>query len=157
MNKFLLIVLFSFTFVFGIDKDNDLIPDDIDKCLETPDGVFVTSNGCTQQLKRIIHFKHASYTIEQSEQQILEEIIELSIEGFGYKILIQGHTDSVSDAKYNLELSKKRAITIKNIILNSKIDKNRIKIEWYGEIMPISSNITEKSRAKNRRVEITFK
>jgi OOP family OmpA-OmpF porin len=164
MLKILLVLLFNITITFSAtdihvnnnDKDNDLVPDTIDECLNTPDGVFVNKHGCTHKIKKNIYFKHASYDIDTREKEKIDEISELAKEGFGYKILIEGHTDSISDAKYNLKLSKHRALKIKKLLIKSKIDKKRIYIKWYGETMPISSNISEKNRALNRRVKITF-
>jgi OOP family OmpA-OmpF porin len=142
--------------MFATDNDNDLVPDNIDKCLNTREGVFVNKDGCTKEIKKVIYFQHGSYKIDNDKQIIIDEITELAKEGFGYKLIIEGHTDSTSDAKFNLKLSKQRAITVQNIMLNSKIDNKRINIKWYGETMPISSNITEKNRAKNRRVTVLF-
>ena len=159
MNKLLLILLLSFSTVIAqnIDTDNDLVPNKLDKCLNTPDGVFVNKDGCLQEISRKIYFSHGSYNINKEERQKINRIILLAKEGFGYKILIEGHTDSVADAQFNMRLSEKRAISIKNILLTSNVNKQRISTKWYGETMPISSNITEASRSKNRRVTITFK
>ena len=38
------------------DLDNDLVPNSLDKCPNTPEGVFVTRDGCTKPLyKNIYH------------------------------------------------------------------------------------------------------
>ncbi|MEA2017847.1 MAG: OmpA family protein [Campylobacterota bacterium] len=157
MNKFLLVLICSFTFVFGVDIDNDLVSDEIDKCLDTPDGVFVNKDGCKQQIKKIVYFNHGLYNINKKEQKNVNNIILLAKEAFGYQLVIEGHTDSIADAQFNMQLSKQRAIAIENILLTVDIDKKRIVTKWYGETMPIASNITEYTRAKNRRVTITFK
>jgi OOP family OmpA-OmpF porin len=161
MMKKLLLILLNITFLFASnianDTDNDLVPNNIDKCPTTPNGVFVDRVGCKQKIIETIYFDQGKYNIKQTELDKIHDITELAIEGFGYNILIEGYTDSTASAKFNLYLSKQRAIAIENILLISNISKKRIITKWYGETMPIASNITKVGRAKNRRVQITFK
>ncbi len=139
------------------DDDNDMIPNKYDKCPNTSDGVCVNKDGCIQQIKRVVYFDSESYGINSNSKTTVNDILEISSECFGYDIYITGHTDSIYNAKYNLNLSKKRAIAIYNLLIKNNIDKKRIKIEWYGEVEPITTNITNSGRAINRRVELLFK
>ena len=41
-------------------------------------------------------------------------------------------------------------------LLNNGIHKKRITTKGYGKTKPLSSNNTEESRARNRRVEFRF-
>ena len=158
MNKLILLLLpISIIFAQTLDTDNDLVPNKLDKCLNTPEGVFVNKYGCTKEIKKIVYFGRGLYNINDKEQDVIDDIILLAKEGFGYNILIEGHTDSTADAQYNMKLSERRSNTIEKILLVSGVNKKRIDSKWYGETMPIASNITEISRAKNRRVTITFK
>jgi outer membrane protein OmpA-like peptidoglycan-associated protein len=67
---------------------------------------------------------------------------------------VSGHTDSQGDDAYNLELSRKRAISVATILANQGIVQQRFSITGRGEQNPIASNSTEQGRAQNRRVEI---
>jgi outer membrane protein OmpA-like peptidoglycan-associated protein len=67
---------------------------------------------------------------------------------------VSGHTDSQGDDAYNLELSRKRAISVATILANQGIMQQRFSITGRGEQSPIASNSTESGRAQNRRVEI---
>jgi len=162
MIKSFIVFLFSFSLLFSaqnnlIDTDGDLIPNVEDKCPNTPDGVFINRKGCTQKLVKTINFEHASSIVPFDNKDKVLDMLEIAKEGFGYKILIEGHTDSTADAYTNIVLSKKRVYTIYNRIINSGIDKKRIEMKWYGETMPIATNIAEDGRKLNRRVTITFK
>ena len=139
-----------------VDKDNDLVDDKYDKCLNTPEGVCVDNNGCTKQINRIINFKTASSKIASFNKDNLNGILAIANECFGYKILLKGHTDSIYLGEYNQKLSKRRVLSLRDFLIKNKIDKNRIIIEWYGETYPISSNVTSNGRFKNRRVEVVF-
>jgi len=139
------------------DLDNDLVLNNIDKCPSTPPGVCVTDDGCTQILKYTIHFDTGLATINKHSSKIVNQIINIAQECYGYHIIIEGHTDSTSNEKYNKYLSKKRAIQLKKALLMFGIKDQRITLKWFGETKPISSNNTEDGRKQNRRVDIYFK
>lgn len=65
------------------------------------------------------------------------------------RIQVAGHTDSRGSEQYNLDLSQKRADSVKNALVQRGVDPIRIETIGYGESAPVSSN-----DAMNRRVEI---
>jgi len=71
----------------------------------------------------------------------------------GYGAELQGHTDSVGDAKYNEKLSQKRAQAVVDKLIEYGVDKNKIYAVGYGEYAPIASNSNARGRYLNRRVE----
>ncbi|WP_067803355.1 OmpA family protein [Actinomadura formosensis] len=77
-------------------------------------------------------------------------------------VQISGHSDSVGDPGYNLDLSEKRAEAVRaelqNVLKGSSV---RIEARGYGETKPVAPNEQggkddPEGRAKNRRVEITY-
>jgi OOP family OmpA-OmpF porin len=65
---------------------------------------------------------------------------------------VEGHTDNVGSEKYNLNLSRKRAQSVKNyIVKNFRVDPSRITISWFGKNKPAADNKTEEGRKLNRR------
>jgi len=73
----------------------------------------------------------------------------------GYKISVEGHTDSTGSAKYNQTLSENRAGGVKKFLLdNGASDGDKIKTVGFGESKPIADNKTAKGKFENRRVEI---
>jgi OOP family OmpA-OmpF porin len=154
MNKIVFIFLFSLSFLFAIDIDNDLVQDDVDSCLDTPAGVFVDNKGCTKTIKRVVNFDHNLYILDIPNTQKLEEYTQIANEAFGYNIILKGYTDSTSDYKTNLILSKKRVYTILKYLEKVGISSERISVKWYGETKPVATNVTQEGKALNRRVEI---
>ena len=69
------------------------------------------------------------------------------------QLLIEGHTSSEGGAEYNLELSKRRAESIRSYLIGEGIAVERLEIIGYGDTRPLQSNDTAQGRAKNRRVE----
>lgn len=69
-------------------------------------------------------------------------------------IQVEGHTDSVGSDAYNMDLSKRRATAVKNLLVQRGVSENRIETIGYGKTMPVATNTTEAGRQMNRRVEI---
>jgi len=68
-----------------------------------------------------------------------------------YVVRIEGHSDSLGDAKTNQALSEKRANSIKTFLINNgKVPTKRLTAVGLGESQPIDKN----SQEKNRRVDI---
>jgi len=69
-------------------------------------------------------------------------------------VRVEGHTDSTGSESYNMDLSRRRADSVKNIVIQQGVSSSRIETVAFGESAPVASNDTEYGRAKNRRVEI---
>lgn len=70
---------------------------------------------------------------------------------------IAGHTDSTGTAEHNMDLSRRRATSVRNFLIKEGCKADKMTIVGHGSTMPVASNETEEGRRKNRRVEITFK
>jgi len=84
----------------------------------------------------------------------LNDIATVLRENPSVKVKIVGHTDSDGDDALNLDLSKRRAESVKSE-LSSRfgIDASRMQAEGAGESKPVASNDTPANKAMNRRVE----
>ncbi len=69
-------------------------------------------------------------------------------------IQVIGHTDNTGTAAYNFDLSQRRAVAVRDILLGAGVPSNRLSAAGVGEDRPIASNLTTAGRAQNRRVEI---
>ncbi|GMB80808.1 OmpA family protein [Shinella zoogloeoides] len=69
---------------------------------------------------------------------------------------VDGHTDSVGNARYNQDLSERRANSVANYLASRGVDPRRMSAMGYGLERPIASNASEAGRAQNRRVEISI-
>ena len=84
----------------------------------------------------------------------ISEIAQTLKENPTVRIKIIGHTDSDGDDAKNLDLSRRRALSVKNTLVNQfGIDASRIQTDGKGETEPLATNTTSESKAKNRRVE----
>jgi outer membrane protein OmpA-like peptidoglycan-associated protein len=69
-------------------------------------------------------------------------------------IRVEGHTDSKGSSEYNMNLSKRRANTVKTLLVQRGVADSRIEVVGFGATMPVATNNTDIGRQMNRRVEI---
>lgn len=72
------------------------------------------------------------------------------------RIRIEGHTDSTGSEQYNQSLSERRAMAVRDALVQRGVDPRRIETVGFGESRPIASNSTEAGRQLNRRVSIVI-
>lgn len=88
----------------------------------------------------------------------LSELIQIKSlleENKSVKVQINGHTDNVGNAEYNKVLSKKRAQSVVDYLIENGVDPERLLAKGFGEERPLVSNDDEKDgREINRRTEI---
>lgn len=71
---------------------------------------------------------------------------------------VMGFADSRGEANYNRQLGQERANAVKAyLVKNSKLTKNKVETESFGEQKPVATNATPAGRQQNRRVEITVR
>jgi OmpA-OmpF porin, OOP family len=114
------------------------------KLLET--GTFSTSG---------ILFDVNSDRIKPESFGILNEITKVLTENPTVKIRITGHTSADGNAAINLELSKKRALAVKNFLVKGQVSDSRMETTGLGDTKPVAPNTTKEGRVQNRRVEFT--
>ncbi|MCU7872390.1 MAG: OmpA family protein [Candidatus Thiodiazotropha sp. (ex Lucinoma borealis)] len=72
-------------------------------------------------------------------------------------VLVEGHTDNVGSDAFNQDLSERRALSVKNALMQADVDGSRIDTLGMGETTPVTDNSTSAGRLKNRRVEIVIR
>lgn len=101
-----------------------------------------------------ILFDVNSDKIKPESYGAIKEIATVLQENADVKVKITGHTDADGDDKANMDLSKRRAESVKNAFVSSfGIDAGRLSTEGKGESQPIDSNNSALGKANNRRVE----
>jgi OOP family OmpA-OmpF porin len=103
-------------------------------------------------------FDSDSAEIRSEYTQELDKLGNFLIENQNAGVVIQGHTDSEGEQKYNMSLSAKRAEQVRDYLLSKfKIDPERVVALWYVEQKPAADNDSNQGRQLNRRVEIAVK
>lgn len=101
-----------------------------------------------------ILFEFDSYALKPATRANLQELAPTLIKYDDTNVLVLGHTDSVGDAAYNMNLSEKRAGAVNNFLVSQGVAGSRLSNEGYGESDPVATNETDEGRQLNRRVEV---
>jgi outer membrane protein OmpA-like peptidoglycan-associated protein len=102
-----------------------------------------------------IYFETGSYQITTDSEPTLEEIALFLEENPDIRLYVTGHTDDTGDYEYNVNLSRQRAQSVAEwLIDNYVVDSNRLHPVGVGPVAPVASNETEPGRSQNRRVEL---
>ena len=70
------------------------------------------------------------------------------------KMVVEGHTDSQGGDSYNMDLSQRRAQTVRDYLVSRGIAADRVTSQGYGSSRSVADNKSAEGRANNRRVEI---
>jgi outer membrane protein OmpA-like peptidoglycan-associated protein len=89
-------------------------------------------------------------------QAKLDPVAEALSHEDDHKIIIEGHTDSQGSDASNMELSQRRAQTVRDYFSSRGVPADHITATGVGESRPIADNATAEGRANNRRVEIVI-
>lgn len=70
------------------------------------------------------------------------------------RVTIEGHTDNVGGDRYNRELSRQRALSVRELFLTAGLRPEQVLSRGFGDDYPVATNATVAGRLQNRRVEI---
>jgi outer membrane protein OmpA-like peptidoglycan-associated protein len=86
----------------------------------------------------------------------LDQLVRFLTDHPERRVEIDGFTDSIGTDSFNLDLSQRRADTVKSVLVNRGIDSSRVVTRGYGKDFGVASNADTGGRQLNRRVEIVI-
>ncbi|HSO18613.1 MAG TPA: OmpA family protein, partial [Desulfosarcina sp.] len=116
------------------------------KALKTERGIVLTLGD--------VLFESGRATLMPGAMRTIDKLSDFLKKNPKRNIVIEGHTDDVGGDEYNLNLSQRRADSLRDALLARGIGGARILTHGYGENYPVASNSTAAGRQQNRRVEI---
>ncbi|UQZ88899.1 hypothetical protein C4J81_06695 [Deltaproteobacteria bacterium Smac51] len=135
------------------DSDGDGVCDEDDLCPNTPAGAPVDARGCwIAAYSQFFDFdkavvKSAFLPRIEHAASILNNNPKLP------RVTIAGHTDNIGTDSYNMDLGRRRAQAVFDLMVKYGVPADRMAVESYGKTRPIAPNDTEEGRSQNRRVE----
>ncbi len=135
------------------DGDGDGVADCKDRCEGTPRGWRVDGEGCAVGVTMLVTFDFDSVRLDARGREQIGRLADYMQRKPEIEVVIEGHTDSVGTDSYNLKLSKRRALKVKNALIDLGTEPDRVEIKAYGESKPLASNATPDGRSKNRRAD----
>ncbi|MFW5802671.1 MAG: OmpA family protein [Verrucomicrobiota bacterium] len=104
-----------------------------------------------------IYFAYDRSTIGEAERPKLETLADFLDQNSNYEVIIEGHADSRGSDEYNRGLSERRALAVKEYLIDLGVEAERLQTIAYGEDKPAVPDATSESQhARNRRVEFVF-
>jgi outer membrane protein OmpA-like peptidoglycan-associated protein len=116
------------------------------------------SNGLTTAGHTVVNgilFDTGKAEVKPESAPALEEVAKMLKQDAKIKVYVVGHTDNVGSLAANLDLSKRRAGAVMQLLVSQYgITADRLQAYGDGPYAPLASNDTEDGRAANRRVEL---
>ncbi len=103
--------------------------------------------------ERSLLFDFDKSNVKPQYYEMLHKFIEY-VNYNNYNVVIEGHTDSKGTNEYNMKLGMRRAVSVRDKLLEFGMDPSRIVgVTSKGEEQPVALNSTDEGRALNRRIE----
>jgi peptidoglycan-associated lipoprotein len=100
-----------------------------------------------------VHFDFDSATVKASEKANVEAVATYMKSTAGVALLIEGHCDERGTEEYNRSLGERRALALREALVNSGADASRITTRSFGEDKPVAMGHDESAWRQNRRGE----
>lgn len=105
---------------------------------------------------KIVEFETGSDQLTDKGKSVLDELVPI-FQSSADNIEIGGHTDNQGNAAKNMNLSLRRAETVKKYLTAKNLDQKRFSTKGYGQEKPVADNTTLEGRQRNRRIDFQIK
>ncbi|MFZ9886546.1 MAG: OmpA family protein, partial [Myxococcota bacterium] len=124
---------------------------------KTPAKRVTVLKGSRIEISSRIPFEFNRARLLRDSAAILDDVVDVVLQNPQLKrIRVEGHTDPLGDASYNLQLSEERALAVVEYMVGRGVPKKQLEHVGYGANRPLGPNDTEEQRARNRRVEFVI-
>ena len=137
------------------DADGDGVNDLKDMCPATPRGQRVDVNGCSCDFTVQVHFKSNSTEITGADAILLDSLADQVRQLPTITGELGGHTDSQGPEAFNEDLSRRRALAVRDYLSSRGINVTQLAVAGHGETQPVADNTTIEGRGQNRRVVLS--
>ncbi len=103
-----------------------------------------------------VRFEFNEFRLTPEAQKQLDLLADC-IKRDGVRVVLEGHADERGTEEYNLQLSNKRAASVKRYLASLGVAQNLLETVGFGENRPAASGSNEAAWAENRRVEFNRK
>ena len=114
---------------------------------EEPRGTVITLPGA-------VLFPTAKWDLLPGAREKLDQVAEALKNQADHKMVVEGHTDSQGTESSNIELSQRRAQSVRDYLVSRGVPNDIISSTGVGQSRPVGDNGSAAGRQQNRRVEI---
>lgn len=110
-------------------------------------GMVITLSGS-------VLFRSDDSVLLPEAQNRLNQVADALLQTKERNIIIEGHTDARGSESHNIDLSQRRAESVRQFLISKGYDADKIQARGIGKARPVADNKSAEGRANNRRVEI---
>jgi outer membrane protein OmpA-like peptidoglycan-associated protein len=105
----------------------------------------------------LLYFKFESDELTDESVRLVPSVLSVVKQRQDPEVAVIGHTDTMGLAKANIELGLKRAVFVRNLLVDAGLDKATVEVLSHGEAALLIRTPDETPEPRNRRVEITVR
>jgi hypothetical protein len=104
--------------------------------------------------KDVVYFDTNKSMLNHSSVDVLNLLIDNLLQSKEYRVEIHGHTDTIGNDSFNLQLAEQRAKAVQSYLIDRGLNDSNLVVLSFGRQKPAFPNAGENTRKWNRRVEI---
>jgi outer membrane protein OmpA-like peptidoglycan-associated protein len=101
-----------------------------------------------------VNFDVDAATLRPESKPALDGVVKTARAHPDWQLAIEGHTDNTGGSAHNDDLSKRRAQSVRQYLVDAGVAASRLSAQGYGATRPVAPNDNPAGRAQNRRVEV---
>jgi outer membrane protein OmpA-like peptidoglycan-associated protein len=102
----------------------------------------------------VLLFDRDTTKLTHESKKLLPEVVRTIRNRKSSEVYLTGHTDRVGAEDYNMELSSRRADTVRDFLVSTGVTSSALVVSFHGESMPLVHTEDEIPEPRNRRVEV---
>jgi outer membrane protein OmpA-like peptidoglycan-associated protein len=104
-----------------------------------------------------LYFRFESEELTAESRADIPRVLQAVKQHPAPEVLVVGHTDTTGAADRNVQLGMRRAITVRDLLIASDLDRSTIEVASYGETDLLIKTADDVFEPRNRRVDITVR
>ena len=104
-----------------------------------------------------LYFESGTNRLTDQSRNLIPDILTAISSRKSKDISVVGHTDRVGPEDLNFRLSRKRADTVKSLLVSKGVEADLITVDGHGESNPLILTPDEEAEPRNRRVDVTVR
>jgi peptidoglycan-associated lipoprotein len=106
--------------------------------------------------QQTVYFEFDRFNVKPSELPKVQSVASYLRSQPGFKVLVEGHCDERGTPEYNRSLGERRALSVRESLMQLGLAGDRIQTISYGEDRPADPAQDDTAYAKNRRGEFVL-
>ena len=104
----------------------------------------------------VVFFAYNQHVIGEAERSKIEGLADYLKRNKAFAAIVEGHCDSRGSDEFNRALGERRALAVRDYLLELGVGKGKLKTISYGDEKPVDPSSNEAAFARNRRAEFVI-